>query len=267
MADRQRIQWIEIDIPYCSRVWGVGLCTAALSVQNPTKCRQTFGTCKALAAFDPAPKTMVLTPNVTGLPANVWPVLSGRIDETEATVNIAGAEPSLSAFGRRGTLDFSCVDQRSDDTWFDKYWPERLTGASRFDAMPIVPADSGTLFTKLRAWWPHFAGRECRVKDGWLEAGVLTADETRFYILTEFETDKPGYAAFKARDVLDVAGNKRALCPKPNNGKLLEAIGAGVGVTATLTPATVGDEYELAGRARIGSEVVAFTRVGDVLTR
>ena len=268
MADRQRIQWIEIDIPYCSRVWGVGACDAALSVATPRKCRQTYATCGAVgkAAFDPGIRAMILTPSVSGLPVGVWPVLSGRIRETEATVNIAGAEPNLSAFGRRGTVDFTCTDPRSNDLWFDKYQAERISGAASFGGAGYQPAEAGTLFTKLKAWWPYYAGRACRVNDGWLENGVLTADTTRHYILTDFETDKPGQAAFKGRDILDVAGNKRALCPKPSRGKLLSAITADVGVTATLTPATVGDEYATSGRAVIGSEIVAFTRSGDVLT-
>lgn len=268
MADRQRIQWIEIDIPYCSRVWGVGACDADLSVQTPRKCRQTYVTCGAVgkAAFDPGIKTMILTPSLAGLPVGVWPVLSGRIQETEATVNIAGADPNLSAFGRRGTVDFTCTDPRSNDLWFDKYYADRISGAASLSAVGYDPAEAGTLFTKLKAWWPYYAGRACRVKDGWLENGILTADTTRHYILTEFETDKPGAAQFKGRDILDVAGNKRALCPKPSRGKLSTAIGPEIGATATLTPSTVGGEYASSGRAVIGSEIVAFIRSGDVMT-
>ena len=268
MADRQRLQWVDIDIPYCGLVWGVGACDAALSVATPRKCRQAYTTCGASgkAAFAPGIKTMTITPSVAGLPIGVWPVLSGRIRETEATVNIAGAEPNLSAFGRRGTVDFSCSDPRSNDVWFDKYAAERITGAASFGGVGYNPVDAGTLFTKLKAWWPYYPGRDCRVNDGWLENGVLIAESTRHYILTDFETDKPGSAQFKGRDILDVAGNKRALCPNPSQGKLLTAIGAEAGAVATLTPATVGAEYASSGRVKIGSEIAEFTRSGDVLT-
>ncbi|MDZ7904939.1 MAG: hypothetical protein U5N55_03575 [Cypionkella sp.] len=264
--DRQRIQWLEIDIPYCSRVWGVGACTAALSVQTPSKCRQTFATCGALAAFNEGtPKTLVLTPSVSGLPLGVWPVLTGDVDETEATVNIAGAEPSLSAFGRLGTFSVQCSDARSDDLWFDKYVSDRLSGAGRFDAVAFKPIENGTLFTKLRAWWPNFSGRPARVCDGWLENGVLTKEAQRHYLLTDFETDAPGRATFKGRSRLDLAGNNRALCPKPNTGKLATDIGLGI-VSVALTPATVGAEYATEGRAKIGGEIVRFTRADDVVT-
>ena len=268
MGDRQRIQWVEIGIQYCGVVWGVGACDAVLSVATPRKCRQTNYTCGASgkAAFDPGFKTMILTPSVSGLPHGVWPVLSGRIRETEATVNIAGADPNMSAFGRRGTVEFGCTDPRSDDLWFDKYQPQRITGAASFSGVGYQPPDAGTLFTKLKAWWPHYSGRPCSVNDGWLEDGILTADATRHYILTDFETDKPGSAHFKGRDILDVAGNKRALCPKPSRGKLSIAIGSDIGAMATLTPAGVGAEYDASGRVKIGSEIASFTRSGDVLT-
>jgi hypothetical protein len=205
-------------------------------------------------------------PNVQGAPVGCLPCLDGPIKETEATVNIAGADPNLSAFGRRATVEFSVADFRDNDTWFDRYWPERISGAAQIDEPGYDPAQRGTVFTKLKARWPHFAGRACRVIDGWVEDGALTVEATRHYILTDFETDKRGHATFKARDILDVAGNDRALAPKPCRGKLLTDISS-FGTTLTLTPAGIGnDDYDVSGRALIGSEIVSFVRSGDVLT-
>ncbi|MDZ7904595.1 MAG: hypothetical protein U5N55_01515 [Cypionkella sp.] len=135
-------------------------------------------------------------------------------------------------------------------------------------ASAMTPVNAATFFRKLKAWWPHYAGRPLRSVDGWLENGVLIADITRHYIITEFETDTAGKAVFKGRDILDLAGNekrKRALCPKPNTGRLKSAINA-TSTTLTLSPAGVGSEYAISGRAVIGQEIVSFTRAGDVLT-
>lgn len=263
---RQRLQWIEIDIPRCSRTWGVGACTASFSDLTPRKCFNTFGTCQVRSAFLAELQTVVLFPNVSGAPIGVLPCLSGDIRETEATVNIAGADPTMAASGRRGTLEWECRDFRDNDVWFDRYQAERVSGAAQTDEAGYDPSQRGTVFGKLKSRWPHFAGRACRIKEGWLENGALTVEATRHYLLTDFETDKPGRASFKAQDVLNLAGNKRALAPKPCRGKLLNAIAADA-TTATLSPAGIGNlDYAASGRAKIGSEIVSFTRSGDVLT-
>ena len=266
VANRQRVQWIEIDIPRCTLTWGVGACTAAFGAAIKRKCYNTFQTCVVEPAFVSAPQTVVFFPPVSGAPLNSLPCISGPIKETESTVNIAGAEPNMSAFGRRGTVQFPVADFVDNDAWFDRYQAERVSGAAQTDEAGYQPVERGTVFTKLKARWPHFAGRACRVKDGWLEDGILTVEATRHYILTDFETDKPGAAVFKGRDILDVAGNDRALAPKPCRGKVKTAITAG-SASLTLTPVGIGaDDYAASGRAVIGSEIVSFTRSGDVLT-
>lgn len=270
---RQYVEWIEIDIPRCTLTWGVGACTAALSAATPRKCYQTFGTCGKLSAFAPADYTVVIFPPVVGAPVNSMPCLDGRIDETEATVNIAGADPTISAFGRRGTIGFTCIDHTDSDLWWDKYHAGRIDGTAQIDEAGYDPATRGTVFQKLKARWPHFAGRACRKKEGYIEAdGTLTTEATKHYLLTDFETDKPGRAVFKGRDILDVAGNDRALAPKVCRGKLAADIADDdsiypAPIELTLTPAGIGDDdYAASGRAVIGSEIVSFTRVGDVMT-
>jgi len=264
---RQRVQWIEIDIPWCGLVWGTSPCTAALGGVWARKCFQTFATCGDAANFDPGVRTVTLFPDVAGIPvmAGIFPVLQS-VRETESTVNIAGADPTISAFGKRATFEAGCRDPMDSDRYFDKYHAERISGDAQDDAVGYQPAEFGTLFRRLKARWPHFAGRDARIKDGWLDGGVLTTEATRHYILTDFETDTPGHAVFKGRDVLDVAGNDRAVCPKASRGKLTLAIDAD-DTAITLTPAGIGDDdYDASGWATIGSEIVSFTRSADAVT-
>lgn len=265
--DRQRVQWVEIDVPWCDHVWGTAPCAAALGGIYERKCFQTFGTCGDPDNFSPGVRTITLFPNVAGIPVmqGIFPVLQS-LKESEATVNISGSDSSLSAFGKRGTFEAKCSDPKDSDRYFDKYHAERISGAAQLDAIGYVPGDLGTLFRRLKARWPHYAGRNARCCDGWLEDGVLTTDETRYFILTDFETDTQSSAVFKGRDILDVAGNDRALCPKPSNGKLTLDI-SDVDTSITLTPTGIGDdEYSASGVGCIGSEIVTFTRSGDVVT-
>jgi len=265
---KQRISWVEIDIDYCSLTFGTAPCTAALSADVPRKCFQTFKTCASTANFTKSTKTMYLFPPVVGLPpmANAFPVLSGDITESDSTVNIAGSDPDISAFGKRATISFKVRDPKDSDTWFDKYWSQRISGAAQYSGVGYQPIDYGTLFTRLKARWPYFAGRECRRRSGWLEDGVLTIERTSYYLLTDFETDTPGQATIKGQDVLNVASNDKALCPKTSSGKLLAAITASA-TTATLTPTGIGDSgYAASGYLTIGSEIIGFIRSGDTLT-
>ena len=67
-------------------------------------------------------------------------------------------------------------------------------------------------------------------------------------------------------DVLDLADDKRTAVPKASRGKLMAGIDA-VAATLTLEPLGIGDaDYEASGFVCLGSEIMAFTRSGDVLT-
>jgi hypothetical protein len=74
-----------------------------------------------------------------------------------------------------------------------------------------------------------------------------------------------GKVQITGKDALKLASDDRAVYPRPSQGKLSANITASA-TSATLTPATVGDDYDAEGFVRIGSEVMSYTRVGDVLT-
>ncbi|AWB48883.1 hypothetical protein HYN69_10550 [Gemmobacter aquarius] len=142
-----------------------------------------------------------------------------------------------------------------------------MSGAAQFGGVGYDPATRGTFFGKLRARWPYYAGRALRVVQGELEGGALVNTRTRNFILTEMTGSEDGRTwTFEAKDILALADDEKAVCPKPSRGALAAGI-TDVATTLTLTPAGEGAaSYPASGRAVIGSELVSYTRSGDVLT-
>lgn len=259
---------VEIDTDACSLVWGSVACGAVLSANAPAKCFNTFATCTKQDKFTRATKTLRFCEARPGfLPADLHFPAVLKVSTFSATANIAGADESLSALGRRATVTVELQDFTYHDRATDPYQAERITGAAQFGGVGYDPASRGTFFARMRARWPYYPGKPLRVIQGFIgDAGELVDAETRHFVLTDISPpDAAGRVKIEAKDVLALADDAKALAPAPSAGALLAAIAVG-DATATLTPSGVGASYPTSGQAVIGSELVRFTRVGDVVT-
>jgi len=272
MSAREAFSWIEIDVDGCSRVFGVAGCTAALGVDGVTrKCFNTFNTCRKTAVYNHLPifRTLRYCQPRSSIPkgATFFPVLIGEPSEFSATVNIAGSDGDLSAFGRRATISARFMDFPDHDRYTDPYQQERLSGDAQADGVGYPPFERGTHFAKLKSRWPFYAGRAMRRHDGFIENGAIVDVTIRHYVLTNMSG--PGdnaHVTVEGSDVLDFADDKRTRVPSASRGQLLEDIGLGPS-SFTLTPAGIGNiDYPVAGRARIGSEFADYTRTADEIT-
>lgn len=270
MANREPIQLVEIDVDYCSLTYGTAPCTAVLGTTGNLKCFNTYATCQAKTAFTKSTLTLKFVNNRSNLPKglNAYPCLQERgITAFSSTVNIAGGDDRLGAFGRRATVEVKLKDFVADDVGIDKYQTQRVSGAAQSSGLGYNPIDRGTFFTKLRSRWPYYAGRSLRVVDGYVDGGVLSVEQTRHFIITNMTgPDKDGNVTFEGKDILALADDKKAVAPKPSSGKLGSAVTAAHGQTFTLTPAGIGSTYPTAAWVTIGSEVLSYTRSGDVVT-
>lgn len=270
MANNQPFQVLEIDVDYCSRTFGVGGCTASLSSQVTDKCHNTYATCPLAnkqTVFLKEVKTLRYCNNRSNTPVGfeAYPRLQ-NVSVFTSTVNIAGATESQGAFGRRGTVSATIQDFPDNDVFFDKYVRERQSGAAQFGGVGYNPVEFGTHFTKLKARWPFYANRPMRILDGYLDDTGFVVEKTRHFIITNFKINDAGLVTIEGKDVLALADDKKALAPKPSRGKLLTDITADAGISFTLDPAGIGVEYPTSGYANIRSEVVQYTRSGDVIT-
>lgn len=270
MANREPIQYVEIDVDYCSRTYGSAPCAAVLGTTGIRKCFNTFGTCQDTANFNKTVKTLTFINNRSNLPKGIvaYPVLEENgISAFSGTVNVAGSNPRMNAFGRRASVSVKLKDFVDDDVWFDKYQLERISGAAQSNAVGYDPGSVGTFFTRLKARWPYYSGRPLRVIDGYVDDGVLTITQTRHFIITDMNgPDSEGNVSFEGKDILALADDKKALAPAPSRGKLGAAITSAVSQAFTITPAGIEVEYPASGWATIGSEVVTFTRSGGTIT-
>lgn len=264
---REPVQIVEIDVDVCSLTYGTSPCAAVLGTTGVRKCFNMYRHCQDRENFAASTLTLRFAQPRPNMPKDAvyFPCLESASPRS-ATVNIGGADPRLAALGRRATVSVRLRDFPYHDRLTDPYQAERISGTAQTDEGGYNPADRGTFFTKLRARWPFYAGRPLRVVEGYIDGGTLSEARTRHYVITEWAVDDSGAVTIEAKDVLDLADNKKAVCPRQSSGVL--ALDMTINATsATLTPAGIGDlEYPASGKVVIGSEIMAFTRSGDVLT-
>ena len=268
MSDkREPIAWFEIDVDQCQLTYGQGACNAVLGSTGDAKCFNGFRTCQDKENYDLGVITYTYSMPQSGLPTKVgvFPVLKS-ISTNSGVVNIAGTDKKLNSLGKRETINVVMHDFPYHDRYTDKYAQERVTGAAQASGVGYDPAARGTHFGKLRARWPYYAGRAARVCEGFIDGGVLTDVVKRHYIITDMDIDVAGNtASFEIKDVLHLASNDSALAPVASGGELLDDISE-TDTEFTLEPENIGAQYPLSGLAVIGSEIVRFTRAGDVVT-
>lgn len=248
----EALTFIEVDIPFCARTYGVSPCTATLSGPNPTgtiKCFNTPKTCQDRANYLDAPVTLRFAQD-TGF------VKKAGIDciASVKTINFTPAVVSLGKdLGTRASLSVTFRDHPWQDTGpgFDKYRTER----------PYNPYLQGTFWGKFRARQPFLRGRTMRLIRGFV--GQAIGDmETRNFVIDGFtHNTADGTYTITAKDALKLADDDRAQAPRLSNGFLNAAI-TDADTLLTLQPAGVGNnEYPASGYVAIGGkEICAYSR-------
>lgn len=267
MSASEVFEWVEIDLPLCTRTYGTLPCTAALSAQNPHKCFNLRATCQDSANFNAGTLTLKFSKIGAPLPAGfqAFPVLRG-VRQSSTTANIGGADPRYGALGKQATLDFELEDFTHHERGIDKYASERVTGAAQFSGVGYLPEDRSMFLAKLKARWPNYAGGAVRLCRAYIVNGAITDQSTYNHLLKEMAGPTDGVLKVSAYSIFDLMNGKTALCPKPSRG-VLTADMTNVATTFNVTPVGIGNaEYAASGFLTIGSEVMAFTRSADAFT-
>jgi len=246
---KEHIYIVEIDLDYCSLSSGVGACSA--SETGNAKCYNTFASCNSLNDYNKSTKTYRFcqsrSPHPIGI--NAIPSLQ-NVSISPAKIDLSGG------LGTRASVSLSFTDHPSSDINIDKYVDERFGDS----------LNKGTYWTKLRARNSNYENRPLRVLSGYLVDGKYDSVNftTRYYIVDKMNVTG-GMASITAKDPLKLAGSKKAQAPRASTGLLFADINDSI-TTAQLTPSGVGNlEYPTSGKILIGSEVMSFTRSGDVL--
>lgn len=234
---------------------------------SAAKCFNSRFTCADPANYDEGVKTVTYAYNEDNLPdiAGIFPCLTD-VSSRPGELNLSGIDPKSTALGMSARVTIKLQDFAGNDTWLDKYQSERVSGAALASGIGYNPLDRGRQLARQWARFPYYLGIPTRVLRGY--AGDLPAAmATEHYVMSELTGPSAGGAVqITAKDIMDLADDAKAVCPSASLGKLLAAIGTG-DTSLTLTPTGVGDlDYPASGAARIGREIVYYTRAADVMT-
>lgn len=249
----KRLEFIEIDLDYCSLRYAEGACAAPA---GESKCYNTKATCKARPSFQMETVTLRFAKGASYLAESGIDYVASCIEN----VNFSPATVSLGEnLGTRASLSVQMSDFPFADTGmgFDKYVQER----------PYDPFKVGTFWGKFRARHPYIRGRAIRWIQGELGQPIEQM-ETRHFVMDSFESPSlDGRFSIVAKDALKLVDDDRAKAPVASRGFIVSDIDENA-TTVTLGPAGIGDiEYPASGWVNIaGKEICTFTRVGDTLT-
>jgi hypothetical protein len=250
---RQPFNYVELELDFCANVAGVAPCTA-IDTGN-AKCFNTFASCNDTANFNKTTKIYrFCSPNGARVPVG--------LDAIPCLKSISLSPAQIDAkngMGLRASCDIRLQDFPHDDIRIDPYVNDRT----------YIPINQGTYFGKLKARNPFYNARIMRVYTGFLNTdGSFSANkfERRTFVIEAWDgLDALGVTRIMGKDVLKLASDERAVCPIPSQGRLNLDMTA-IATSFTVTPSGVGADYAASGYVRIGSEVMSYTRSGDVFT-
>jgi len=260
---REVMEWVEFDQDFCTRTFGTSPCTATLAMGGGQECFNTRQTCIDPANYNRGTLTLKLYQPQSYKPLGAnWLAMLRGISVSQSSINPIGADSSRSALGTRGGLTVTIQDMPDSDRVTDPYLANRISRIPTYD-----PEHLATFWTKWRARNPYYIGREMRYCTGLIEGGQLVDVEMRRFFITALSgPNADGKVQITARDIFSVYADKNIQIPPASKGKLLADFGTAA-TTFTLDPVGIGAEYDASGWMCIGSEIFAFTRSGDVVTR
>ncbi len=252
---RKPLTILEIDVAVCSLTYGIAPCTAAIGTTGADKCYNCVSSCQDVTNYTPEEKTFRFVDQMI-----TDPELAPSYKQLRTVSAVPTQIDPGKGLGIRASVSMTLQDEADGDVGFDPYVRERA-----YD-----PKTQGTFWGKWKARFPFYPGSTVRHLTGYLTAAGLydpTNFITRLYVLEKLDgPDNSGAVKLTGKDILKLADDDRAQCPAPSNGFLTSDISA-VETSILLSPTGIGDlEYAASGMARIGDEIVAFTRSGDVLT-
>lgn len=245
--------FVECDMDFCANVYGNAPCTAVVGVTGAAKCYNTYATCQDKPHFVKTTKTYRFCDQNADLPVGISaiPLLK--------SVSFASQEITPGkGLGVRGSVSVRLIDAPFPDTEIDPYWRERTYDTN----------NQGTFWGKFKARNPFYENRVLRVRRGYLtEDGFSWSNFVdSVYVIEQLQgIAKDDSVKIVAKDILKLADDKKALFPKPSNGRLAADITA-TDTAFTLKPVGVGAEYPAIGKLAISGDMMAYTRIGDVFT-
>jgi len=234
---RKPVLLVEIDLDKCDLDYGNSPCTAAGGAGS--ECYNTRATCQDLANYDNS-ATLTLKFSDVFVEGETF---FHCIESSTLAPTVIKPDKGL---GLRASIKITVSDFPHHDRGVDPYVASRS----------YTPGDQGTFFSKLFARNRHYAGRALRVKTGYIADPFSASDfETRNYIIDNIAgPDDAGRYTITAKDILDLADDRRAVAPAVSTGKLQADIDDAE-TSLTVTSGTES-EYTESKYIRIANEII-----------
>lgn len=216
-------------------------------IDRRNACYRTYRTCQDRPNYVKGTHTL----RFTGRGAPIDPASPARPWITA----LAGAPTELDleeCVSRRAMTTATLVDAPDSDVELDPYILDRATPAG------------GTFWRRFFARVLAYAGREARVKRGFVEGGVFGAYTTERYIWESAAgPDGRGDVRITLKDPIKLLD--RGTVPLPTSGKL--ALDLGLNDLQLTLGSGEGAQYAASGWVRVGDEVIRYSgNSGDVLS-
>lgn len=243
---REPIEIVEIEVERCGLSFGTGICYA-----TGEPCYNTWATCRAPDVFASEPYVYRFAKSDGNVPLGLSCV--------SLLKNISTAPQQLTVgkgLGVRASVTIQMRDADWPDHDHDPYFDARGHGAA---------GAAGTFWGRWLARHRFYVGRFARIYTGYVGSVWPLDFECRSYVIDSVNgVDKDGNLSLICKDILKLADDKRAQCPRASTTRLSNDISA-TDTTINLYPST-GDQLAASGFLRISSEIMSYTRSGDVLT-
>lgn len=237
---REPYQIVEIDQQYCAHRYAQSPCNAS----SGDPCFNTLKTCADQPSYRESVLTLRFTQAKDQVPNGVIPSLL-TVSSTPTQIN-SGSSKNKKALGVRSSVTVTLQDHPHSDYFVDPYRTQRN----------YIASDRGTFWTKWLARNPYYRNTALRIIEGDLAS---EQSNTRTYIIDHIALDSRGKVTIKAKDILTLADDEKALAPAPSRGELRVAINTTVS-TLRVTGAVAAD-YPNTGFVRIGSEIIRYSGV------
>ena len=251
---REPVQLVQIDQDFCAETYGVLPCTASIPTTGAIKCFNTFSTCQDTENFNRSELTLTFGKSADALPRDEYIIPSlVSVSASPTRLNAGGGSSGSGPLGVRASVTITFKDHPHTDRLVDKYRTERS----------YIATDQGTFWGKWIARNPYYQNRIVRVLDGY-KGETIASMQSRTYIIESVSgPDSSGKVTIKAKDVLRLADNDKAVAPALSEGELI----ADINDTATTLRVTGEPEanYPAPGVVRIGDEVITYTGVTTII--
>lgn len=252
---RERVWYVELDLPICSLVYGTAPCTASIPTTGLKKCFNSRKTCQDSANYTPTFVTLRWGEDNGLLPTDIecTPlIVRNGVRITPSLINLG------KGLGQRATVTVTMQDAPHGDVGpgYDKYQADR-DNPNAFSF--------GSYWGRFRARHPFIRKAPMRIYRGFV-GQTLSEMDIFYYFVENFDGPRQdGTYTLVGTDLLKYFDGDRAKVPNLTYGFLDEAIDDTV-TEARLSPPGIGASlYDASGKINLGaSEVVSYTRKYDI---